>query len=115
MKTKLFLIALCFLLYSPLNAYATESKSCSDGESVTGKTWYHSHCYTDNDTDTNTQLDDAWGAGADIELWTNPNEEGLLSGVHGEYRWDGNNRGRHSGYLVARINLWQKIKDILNK
>ena len=67
------------------------------------------------DTDTDTQLDHAWGAGADIELWTNGNPKGLLTGVHGEYRWDGNNNGRHSGFLVARINLWQKIKNFLNK
>jgi len=111
----LIVIAVCFLLLSPMSAFASGELSCSDGEKVTGKTWYHAHCYTDDDTDTDTQLDNAWGVGADIELWTNENEEGFLTGVHGEYRWDGNNRGRHSGYLVARINLWQKIKDVLKR
>ena len=58
MKKLVLLVLIAILLATP--AGATKSKSCSDGEQLTGSTWYHQHCYTDRfeaDTDTDTHTD----------------------------------------------------------
>lgn len=65
------------------------------------------------DTDTNTQnkpKGSTYGAGADIVLWEN--ETGKLDFIEevvAEYKYEARYHD-HSGYVVVRLNLWQKIK-----
>lgn len=67
--------------------------------------------YEDTDTDANTQKGNELGAGADIVLYQT---EGILEDVLVEYRYDAHNQD-HKGYLVGRINLWQKIKGFFKR
>ena len=69
--------------------------------------------YEDTDTDANTQKGGELGVGADVVLWQSE-REALLEEVLAEYRYDAHNRD-HKGYLVARVNLWQKIKGFFKK
>ena len=63
--------------------------------------------------DTNTQNKNPgslYGVGADIVLWEN--ETGKLDFIEevvAEYKYEARYHD-HSGYVVVRLNLWQKIK-----
>lgn len=100
-------------------AHADYEEVDCEGLSVTTSEIGHEHCYldtdTDTDTDTNTHADrdDPAGVGADVVIWQSSNSEALLEEVVTEYRYDANNK-EHSVFGVFRINLFKKVKDLLN-
>ena len=115
-KMKKLIIALCILLFSTATAYAGGELSCEDGESKTGSTWYHQHCYVDKDTHlSHEKRKDPAGVGADLVLWQNETEKAkFIEEFVAEYRYDINNE-EHSIFGVVRVNLWDKIKGIFTR
>ena len=120
---KKFLLTLGLILTLSTLSYAGESEVvCPEGYKATiapeGSHHFRPSCYMDTDTDTDTDTvgepQDEAGVGADVVLWQNDGEESLVEEVTAEYRRDLEN-DTNAVYGVVRINLWNKIKDKLNK
>jgi hypothetical protein len=92
------ILVLCFwsLITAPTTAFATKELKCSDGESKTGETWYHQHCYTDKDTHRADNRKDPAGIGADILIHETEDVD-----FFAEYKRDFNNN-EHSVFAVVK-------------
>lgn len=96
--------------------------SVSFAETVTVKDSHRWHSHTRDitvhdktvDTNTNTQNGDKVGVGVDVTLWSANSDQSLFNAVEAQYRYDIHNE-KHAAYLVAKVNLWAKVRGIFKK